>query len=84
MLFRSSQLTDCNSAIFDTANRFRGCIAGIHEILRRQGLMQGIWTLDEHETLSPGQAEELDRIHVQYPHLHDDAFVARFLANDRA
>lgn len=80
----ASQLTDCNSAIFDTANRFRGCIAGIHEILRRQGLMQGIWTLDEHETLSPGQAEELDRIHVQYPHLHDDAFVARFLANDRA
>jgi dihydrodipicolinate synthase/N-acetylneuraminate lyase len=79
----ASQLTDCNSAIFDTANRFKGCITGIHEILRRQGLIQGIWTLDEHETLSPGQAEALDRIHVQYPHLHDDAFVRKFLAEDR-
>ncbi|MDW7656035.1 MAG: dihydrodipicolinate synthase family protein [Bacillota bacterium] len=79
----ASQLTDCNSAIFDTANHFRGCITGIHEILRRQGLIQGIWTLDEHETLSHGQAEALDRIHAQYPHLHDDAFVARFLEDDK-
>lgn len=80
----ASQLTDCNSAIFDTTNRFRGCIPGIHEVLRRQGLLRGIWTLNEDEGLSPGQAEALDRVHRQYPHLHDDAFIARFLEEDKA
>ena len=69
------EVTDCNAALFDVANRFRGCIAGIHEILRRQGLLEGIWCLDEHEQLSPGQAEELDRVCAAYPHLLDDAFV---------
>lgn len=78
----ASQITDCNSAVFDAAHRFKGCIAGIHEILRRQGLLDGIFTLDEHETLSPGQSEELDRICRQYPHLQDDDFVARFLENE--
>lgn len=79
----ANQMTDCNSAVFDTANHYKGCIAGIHEILRRQGLMEGIWTLDEEETLSPGQVEELDRVQRQYPHLLDDAFVKRFLADDQ-
>lgn len=73
------QITDANSAFFDAANGFAGCIAGIHEVLRRQGLMDGIWTLDENETLSPGQAEEIDRVYAMYPHLHDDDFVKDFL-----
>lgn len=73
------QVTDCNAAFFDAANGFRGCIAGLHEVLRRQGLLEGIWCLDENEGLSPGQREEIDRVHAAYPHLHDDAFVAEHL-----
>jgi hypothetical protein len=76
MLARSIEVTDSNAAFFDAANKFAGCIAGLHEILRRQGLLEGIWCLDEHEGLSPGQAEELDRVQAAYPHLNDDAFVA--------
>lgn len=70
------EVTDSNAAFFDAANRFRGCIAGLHEILRRQGLLAGLWCLDEHESLSPGQLAEIDRVHAAYPHLNDDAFVA--------
>ncbi|NLO37463.1 MAG: dihydrodipicolinate synthase family protein [Clostridiaceae bacterium] len=79
----ASQVTDCNSAVFDTANRFAGCITGIHEVLRRQGLMDGIWTLEPGAGLSPGQGAALDRIQRQYPHLNDDAFVRDFLARER-
>ena len=75
MLILANEITDCNAAFFDTANNFAGCIAGIHEVLRRQGLLEGIWCLDENETLSPGQAEEIDRIYRMYPHLNDDDFV---------
>lgn len=74
-----AQVTDCNAALFDVANDFHGCIAGCHEVLRRQGLMQGIWCLDPDEGLSPGQAEEIDRVIASYPHLTDDAFVAENL-----
>jgi dihydrodipicolinate synthase/N-acetylneuraminate lyase len=70
------EVTDCNAAFFDAANGFRGCIAGLHEVLRRQGLLEGIWCLDENETLSPGQPEEIDRVCASYPHLNDDEFVA--------
>ncbi len=70
------EVTDSNAAFFDAAHGFRGCIAGLHEILRRQGLLEGLWCLDENETLSPGQLEEIDRVHHAYPHLNDDAFVA--------
>lgn len=70
------EVTDSNAAFFDAANAFRGCIAGLHEVLRRQGLLQGLWCLDEHETLSPGQMAEIDRVYQAYPHLNDDAFVA--------
>jgi dihydrodipicolinate synthase/N-acetylneuraminate lyase len=70
------EVTDCNAAFFDAANGFRGCIAGLHEVLRRQGLLEGIWCLDEREGLSPGQKEEIDRVYAAYPHLNDDAFVA--------
>jgi hypothetical protein len=70
-----SEVTDCNSAFFDVANDFRGCIAGCHEVLRRQGLLEGIWCLDPAEGLSPGQVEEVDRVYAAYPELNDDAFV---------
>jgi hypothetical protein len=69
------EVTDSNAAFFDAANAFSGCIAGIHEVLRRQGLLQGIWCLNKNETLSLGQSEEIDRIYKAYPHLNDDAFV---------
>jgi hypothetical protein len=75
LLALDSQITDCNGAIFDVANDFRGVIAGCHEILRRQGLLAGIWCLDPNETLGPGQKQEIDRVCAAYPHLNDDAFV---------
>jgi len=70
------EVTDCNAAFFDVANGFKGCIAGLHEILRRQGLLQGLWCLDEKETLSPGQLAEINRVTASYPHLNDDDFVS--------
>jgi len=73
------EITDANAAFFDAAHGFRGCIAGLHEVLRRQGLLEGIECLDPAEGLSPGQAEEIDRVRRAYPHLHDDAFVAEHL-----
>jgi len=75
LLALDSQITDCNAAIFDVANGFHGVIAGCHEILRRQGLLAGIWCLDPNETLGPGQKQEIDRVCSAYPHLNDDAFV---------
>ena len=76
LLAQAAAITDCNAAFFDAAHRFAGCIAGIHEVLRRQGLLEGIWLLDPKEGLSPGQAEEIDRVCRAYPHLSDDDFVA--------
>ena len=76
MLVRAGEVTDCNAAVFDAANGFRGCIAGIHEVLRRQGLLEGTWCLDPDEGLSPGQADEITRVSRAYPHLTDDEFVA--------
>ena len=70
-----AKVTDCNSAFFDVAHNFAGCIPGCHEVLRRQGLLEGIWCLDPKETLSPGQAQEIDRVYAAYPELNDDAFV---------
>ncbi|MGK0237829.1 MAG: hypothetical protein ACI92G_001293 [Candidatus Pelagisphaera sp.] len=75
LLTRAQQLTDANAAIFDAANSFAGCIPGIHEILRRQGLLEGLWTLNPNEVLSPGQSEALDRVYEAYPSLNDDTFV---------
>lgn len=75
VLTLAQQITDTNSAIFDPAHQFRGCVPGIHEILRRQGLLEGRWCLDPNEDLSPGQSEEIDRVCKAYPHLADDAFV---------
>jgi hypothetical protein len=75
LLALDPQVTDCNAAIFDVANNFHGVIAGCHEILRRQGLLEGIWCLDPAEALGPGQKEEIDRVYIAYPHLNDDAYV---------
>ena len=79
MLVRAAEVTDANAAFFDAANGFAGCIPGIHEVLRRQGLFAGTWCLNPAETLSPGQIEEIDRVYAQYPHLNDDDFVREHL-----
>lgn len=76
---RNIEVTDSNAAFFDPAHQFAGCIPGIHEVLRRQGLLQGTWCLNPHEELSPGQAEEIDRVYRDYPHLNDDDFVRSHL-----
>jgi hypothetical protein len=79
LLGRGMEITDANAAIFDARNGFRGCIPGIHEILRRQGLLAGRWCLDPEEELSDGQMEEINRVFAAYPGLRDDAFVAENL-----
>ena len=76
LLALDARVTDCNSAFFDVANNFHGCIAGCHEVLRRQGLMEGIWCLDPEEGLSPGQIKEIDRVYNEHADLSDDDFVA--------
>ena len=72
----ANQITDSNAAFFDSANNFAGCITGLHEVLRRQGILEGLWTLDKDEVLSPGQMEEINRVYAAYPELNDDAFIA--------
>jgi hypothetical protein len=84
LLAFDAMVTDCNSVIFDVANGFAGCIAGCHEVLRRQGLMQTRHCLDPNEGLSPGQAEGIDRVTAAYPELNDDAFVSANLARWRS
>ena len=79
LCIRAIEVTDCNAAFFDVANGFRGCIAGIHEVLRRQGLMANTLCLNPRERLSPGQSKEIDRVCRAYPHLNDDEFVERNL-----
>ena len=79
LLALNSVVTDCNRAVFDVENDFAGCIPGCHEILQRQSLLEGTWCLDPDEVLSPGQAEELDRVYAGYPDMNDDAFVAENL-----
>ena len=75
LLALDAQVTEMNAAIFDVAHNFHGCIAGCHEVLRRQGLLEGTWCLDPHEGLSPGQAELISAVVARYPQLTDDAFV---------
>lgn len=79
LLGLDSRVTDCNEAIYDALNDFAGCIPGCLEVLRRQGLVEGTWCLDEAEVLSPGQLEEIDRVYSVHPDLNDDGFVARHL-----
>lgn len=75
LLTLAAQVTDANGAFFDVANKFAGCIAGVHEVLHRQDLLKGIWCLNPQETLSEGQMEEIDRVYRDYPELSDDVFV---------
>ncbi len=79
LLTLAAQVTDCNAAFFDAAHGFAGCIVGLHEVLRRQGLLEGVWTLDPEERLSPTQKAEIDRVYATYPELNDDKFVAENL-----
>jgi dihydrodipicolinate synthase/N-acetylneuraminate lyase len=80
LLALDSKITDANSAFFDVAHDFAGCIPGCHEVLRRQGLLEGIWCLDPKEILSPGQSAEIDRVYAAYPEMNDDAFVRENLS----
>jgi dihydrodipicolinate synthase/N-acetylneuraminate lyase len=75
LLALDARVTDCNSAFFDVAHNFAGCIPGCHEVLRRQGLLEGTWCLDPNEKLSPGQAQEIDRVYREHADLADDGFV---------
>ena len=79
LLSEGIKVTDMNAAIFDAANTFHGCIPGIHEVLRRQGLLEGRWCLNPAEQISPGQLEEIDRVIQSYPEYTDDKFVMEFL-----
>jgi len=79
LLTLAQQITDANAALFDPSHNFHGCIPGIHEVLRHQGLLLGRWCLDEREELSPGQSQEIDRVCAAYPHLRDDEFVRTHL-----
>jgi hypothetical protein len=79
LLALGAELTDLNAALFDPAHGFAGCIAGIHEVLRRQGLLAGRWCLNPEEGLSPGQMDDIDRVLARYPHLMDDEFIAERL-----
>ena len=79
LLALDARVTDCNSAFFDVANNFAGCIPGCHEVLRRQGLLEGTWCLDPNEKLSPGQPEEIERVYREHGDLSDDAFVRAHL-----
>ncbi len=83
LLTKGVEVTDMNAAIFDPAHAFHGCIPGIHEVLRRQGLLEGRWCLNPKEELSEGQMEEIDRVCAAYPHLVDDQFVLKFLATEK-
>lgn len=83
LLSKGVEITDMNEVIFDARNSFHGCIPGIHEVLRRQGLLEGRWCLDPHEVLSPGQAEEIDRIYQMYTQHTDDDFVKSFLEQEQ-
>lgn len=79
----AQSVTDTNAVFFDSAHQFKGCIAGINEVLARQGLLQGNWCLSDHEVMSPGQDLEIDRVYRMYPELHDDEFVKQFLSEYR-
>jgi dihydrodipicolinate synthase/N-acetylneuraminate lyase len=83
LLATNIHITDMNAAVFDAANAFHGCIPGIHEVLRRQGLLEGIWCLNPAENLSPQQENEINRVCKNYPEYTDDAFVREFLINEK-
>jgi len=79
LLTLAAEVTDSNGAFFDVTHNFAGCIPGVHEVLHRQGIMEGIWCLNPEEVLSENQSEEITRVCEAYPHLNDDTFVCDFL-----
>ena len=79
MLILANEVTDTNAVFYDAANNFAGCRAGLHEVLRRQGIFENTFCLDSNETLGAGQIEEIHRVYKAYPHLNDDDFVAQHL-----
>lgn len=83
LLSTNIAVTDRNAALFAPSHSFKGSIAGLHEVLRKQGLMEGTWCLSDHEVLSPGRAEEIERVMREYPEHTDDAFVRAFLEKDK-
>lgn len=82
LLTVAEHLTEANGAVFDVANRFAGCIPGLHYVLMKQGLMRGTWCLNPDEVLSLGQAEEIDRLWAVYPDVADDVFVKEFMSRE--
>lgn len=84
LLAKGIEVTDMNEVIFDARNSFHGCIPGIHEVLRRQGLLEGRWCLDRNEEVSTGQLEEIDRLYKMYPQNIDDVFVKDFLVKEKS
>jgi hypothetical protein len=80
LLGLDSIVTDCNRAIYDSQNDFKGCIPGCHEVLKRQGIFEGTWCLDPNERLSPGQAELIEQVYKDYPEMNDDLFVKQNLS----
>jgi dihydrodipicolinate synthase/N-acetylneuraminate lyase len=83
LLTKGIEVTDTNAAFFDVAHNFRGCIPGIHEVLKRQGILDGTWCLNRNEILSPGQSGEIDRVYAAYPSYNDNEFVKHFLETER-
>ncbi|MFC0525355.1 dihydrodipicolinate synthase family protein [Pontibacillus salicampi] len=83
LLTLAQEVTDTNAVLFDAANQFKGCIAGINEILARQGILKGAWCLLDQERLSPGQSAAIDRVYKEYPHLTDDDFVQKHITEGR-
>jgi hypothetical protein len=82
LLTKGVQVTDMNAAIFDPSHAFHGCIPGIHEVLRKQGILKGTWCLNPREQLSAGQSEEIERVCAAYPDLIDDEFIKTWIGND--
>ena len=82
LLARNIEVTDMNAAIFDPSHDFHGCIPGVHEVLRRQGFLEGTWAINPKEHLSEGQTEEIDRVYAYYPSLTDDEFARQVLAGE--
>jgi hypothetical protein len=84
LLTKNVEVTDMNAAIFDPSHAFHGCISGVHQVLFKQGLLDGIWCLNPAEKLSEGQEQEIERVSKAYPHLIDDDFVTVFIKQDQA
>lgn len=77
----AGEMTEANAVIFDATNDFKGSIAGIGEVLRRQGLTANSKTLESRDSLSPGQSREIEEMLIRHPSLHteDDEMIRQRL-----